>query len=248
MNPYESEKLLGEYLLFHYGAEEEILGTLPGPREALNFAARSVHELLNEGSLSTNAKALDVGCAVGRSSFELGRFCAEVRALDFSRSFIDAARRLQAGGELSYQAAVEGEITISRTARVPAGLPREGIRFEVGDATNLPLDLGSFDVVFAGNLICRLPAPLRFLNRLPDLVKPGGQLLLTTPLTWLEEFTPKQNWLGAREGGPRSFDALQQILAPHFDLQLTRDLPFLIREHERKFQYTVALGTRWLRR
>lgn len=248
MNPYESQKILAEYLLFHYGTEDEILGALPGPREALSFAVRSVHELLDDLIVPPGARALDVGCAVGRSTFELARFCDSTLGLDYSRSFITAAQRLQTEGAHPYDSIVEGEITVHRTAHLPANLPRQTVRFEVGDATNLPLDLGPFDILFAGNLICRLPAPLRFLNRLPGLLKPGGQLLLTTPLTWLEDYTPKQNWLGARQDGPRSFDALHQILAPHFDLQLKKDLPFLIREHERKFQYTIALGSRWVRR
>jgi hypothetical protein len=38
------------------------------------------------------------------------------------------------------------------------------------------------------------------------------------------------------------------LLAPHFEPQLAKDLPFLIREHERKFQWNVAwrtLRVRW---
>jgi 2-polyprenyl-3-methyl-5-hydroxy-6-metoxy-1,4-benzoquinol methylase len=113
----------------------------------------------------------------------------------------------------------------------------------------LPVDLGSFDLVLAANLICRLPEPRLFLGRLSQLVNPGGQLLLTTPFTWLEEFTPRAKWLGGRkEEGKRSCEALKEILDPDFKLQLTRDLPFLIREHERKFQYGIALGWRWVRR
>ena len=53
-------------------------------------------------------------------------------------------------------------------------------------------DLGSFDLVHAANLLCRLPNPQAFLDRLNELVAPGGQLLLTTPFTWLEDFTPKR--------------------------------------------------------
>jgi len=55
----------------------------------------------------------------------------------------------------------------------------------------LRADLGEFDCVFAGNLVCRLPDPLAFLCRLEGLVKPGGVVVLTSPYTFLEEFTPK---------------------------------------------------------
>ena len=54
---------------------------------------------------------------------------------------------------------------------------------------NLRNDLGSFDLVHAANLLCRLTDPEKLLARLPQLVRSGGQLLLATPCTWLEEFT-----------------------------------------------------------
>ncbi len=248
-NPYESSRLLAEYLLFHYGTENEILGKRPGPREALDFPVRCVKELIDRQGVPADARALDVGCAVGRSCFELCEFCTSVVGIDFSGSFIQAARELKARGELSFEVLVEGEMCELARARVPARLDRRRVHFQVGDATNLPEDLGSFDVVLAANLICRLAEPALFLQRLPGLLNPGGQLLLTTPFTWLGEFTSPSRWLGGRKKeGVRSFDALREILARDFELQLAKDLPFLIREHERKFQYGIALGCRWIRR
>ena len=249
LNPYESSRLLAEYLLFHYGTEEQILGQHPGPREALDFPARCVRELVDPARIPAGARALDVGCAVGRSSFELGRLCVQVVGVDFSHSFIHAAGLLRENGTASLEMVAEGDIAQPVQVRVPTELDRERVRFQVGDAMNLPDDLGSFDIVLAANLICRLPRPLLFLRRLPRLVNPGGQLVMTTPFTWLEEFTPRSAWLGARkEKGVRSFDVLKEILGRDFELQVARDLPFLIREHERKFQYGVAIGSRWIRR
>ena len=86
--------------------------------------------------------------------------------------------------------------------------------------------------------------PFELIERLPNLVAPGGQLLLTTPFTWLEEFTPKDKWLN----GEDSASALSDLLSDSFDLELEKNLPFLIREHRRKFQYTIALGMRWRRK
>jgi SAM-dependent methyltransferase len=108
-------------------------------------------------------------------------------------------------------------------------------------------DLGSFDVVLAANLLCRLPEPRKFLARLPSLVRPGGQLLLTTPFTWLDDYTPRDSWIGGR-GDISSAEALTDLLSPHFELREQKDLPFLIREHVRKFQWSVAWGTRWVRK
>ena len=42
-------------------------------------------------------------------------------------------------------------------------------------------------------------------RRLPELVRTGGQLLLTTPFTWLEEFTPIEKWIGGK--GVRAMEA-----------------------------------------
>ncbi len=173
LNPYESSRLLAEYLLFHYGSEEQILGQRPGPREALDFPVRCVHELLDRGRVPAAARALDVGCAVGRSCFELCALCSTVVGIDFSHSFIQAARELKARGEFSFEMVVEGEMCELAQARVPASLDRRRAHFQVGDATNLPGDLGTFDVVLAANLICRLAEPALFLQRLPGLVNAG---------------------------------------------------------------------------
>ena len=72
----------------------------------------------------------------------------------------------------------------------------ENVRFRVGDACRLPKELAPVDAILAANLICRLPDPSLFLNDLPRLVKPGGIVVLTTPFSWLEAWTPKQRWLG----------------------------------------------------
>jgi putative 4-mercaptohistidine N1-methyltranferase len=244
-NPYESRRLVGEYLFFHYASFEEAAGDLPVPREAWDFAERVVSELL--GDSGTLESALDVGCAVGRSSFELARRVKRVVGVDYSKAFIDAAQTLQAAGKMPGEVLAEGERMQEFEAQVPAGIERERVEFLVGDATDLP-PLGAFDVVLAANLICRLPEPRKFLERLPSLVKSGGQLLLATPFSWLEEFTPRDHWLGGRLDSPSSFEVLRQILEPDFELETTKNLPFLIREHSRKFQYGISLGSRWRRR
>lgn len=246
MNPYESPKLVAEYLLFHYGDADAVLGGLPGPREAVGFAQRLVGELL--GKVPAEARALDVGCAVGGSSFELARSCGSVHGVDFSGAFIDAARTLGRDGELAFEKIVEGTIVEPDVAAVAADIDRSRVTFEVGDAGALAPDLAAFDVVLAANLICRLPEPKVFFDRLPELVRSGGQLLLTTPFTWMDDYTPRGKWVGATPETGGSFEALQSALAPAFDLEHTAEIPFLIREHSRKFQYTVALGSRWTRR
>ncbi len=229
-NIYESPRLLAEYLLLHYASAAELLGGLSGPAGAAGFARRLVQELL--APPSSEARALDLGCAVGASSFELTRSCSEVLGIDFSHSFIRAARTLAETGSHPFEKLIEGTITEPAVAHVPRARFRAA-RFLQGDAQGLPSDLGTFDIVLAANLLCRLPEPMRLIGQLPALIRGGGQLLLTTPFTWLEDFTPMPNWIGGTPASGRSFEALRALLDPHFELEHTADLPFLIREHSR---------------
>jgi putative 4-mercaptohistidine N1-methyltranferase len=246
-NFYETNKALSEYLLFHYGKPEtRFPKSLTG-----NFPARCVNENLDLKRLPKNARALDLGCAVGRSAFELARHCAEVIAIDNSGAFIAAANKIRARGSLAFDFAVEGDLTERGLARPPAGIQRRRVSFEEGDAMNVRPDIGSFDVVLLANLIDRLPDPRRCLAQLPGLVKSGGQLIITSPYTWLESYTPRRHWLGGvqrRGRAIRTFDTLREILSPHFKFSRRRDLCFLIREHARKFQLGLSEATVWIRK
>lgn len=245
-DPYETTRVLREYLLFHYGSEREILSLGIGPRDALGFCLRTVDLLLDADSLRQKDRALDLGCAVGGSSFVLAKTFGEVIGIDKSHALIEAAKVLRKDGELTYESRRQGAFMDTLQARVDPGVDRSRIRFQVADACELDSSLGPFDVVHAANLLCRLPDPRALLSQLPDLVRPGGQLLLATPFTWLDEFTPSCNWLG--KGGEDSFQDLKLMISNDFELQFEIDIPFLIREHERKFQYGISLGTRWRRK
>ena len=246
---YETTKALSEYLLFHYGKPGEVLPWDFGPGDALDYPARCVSECVSVDRLPADARALDLGCAVGRSTFELARHCTEATGIDLSERFIDAASQLQRDGRLDYSFAVEGELGQAAVAEVPDGIDRARVRFEQGDATFLRDGLGLFDVVLMANLLDRLPCPAKCLEQLPGLVAADGQLVIATPCTWLEEYTPKANWLGGSQalGQARTLDTLREILAPDFTLDAEWDLPFLIREHARKYQWSVAQATRWIR-
>ena len=240
---YESPKLLAEYLLFHYGSAEEILPPgrdwPDGMRQALDFPVRTVGYFSDKPA----ERGLDLGCAVGRSTVEMAGHCREVLGIDFSRAFIRAAESIRSGTPLAYDRCEEAALTTRLEAALPAGIDISGVTFHQGDAMDLPAGLGVFDRVHAANLLCRLPEPRRLLGRLPSLVKSGGELVLATPCTWLEEYTPLENW-------PRgtTLDWLGSTLAPDFNLLRTADEPFLIRETARKFQWTRSMVTVWRRK
>ena len=227
-------------MAFHYLEPADLLPKgAPVPRGLTNFPKACAHLLLSR-SEGRPARALDLGCAVGRSSFELAKKIREVIGIDFSRAFIRTAKQLQKTGKIRFALLEEGHGKKLSLARIPPPIDRNRVRFQTGDALRIPARLGTFDLLLAANLIDRLPEPLRFLKQaLPRLVRPGGTLLLTSPYTWSTAFTPKTRWLND------SFATIQKALRPHFRLLHRQDLPFLLREHRRKFQYTFADATLW---
>ena len=73
-------------------------------------------------------------------------------------------------------------------------------------------------------------------------------MALTSPYTWLEEFTKKDKWLGGFKINGKSqttLEGLKNLLAPQFTLLDVSDVPFVIRETQRKFQYSIAQMTVW---
>lgn len=242
---YEAPALRDQYLLFHYGEADMALPFSFGPADALNFPERVVQEMVVEHA--PEARAFDIGCAVGRSSFALSRDCAEVVGIDYSASFVDAAECLRTEGVLSYDVTDEGAISRTLTAHPPEHCHPDRISFAVGDAMDLDAAHGTFDVVLLLNVICRLPEPAVCLRRLHEFVKPGGQLIVSSPYSWLTEYTPPEHWLRSTRESRGDAPTLHTYLDEHFALEATQDMPFLIREHRRKYQWCVPEVTRWRR-
>ena len=236
---------MAEYLAFHYLEPHDLLpkGYRP-PFNIRNFPAACAHLLLSEaGRKKIRARrALDLGCAVGRSSLELARKVPEVVGIDFSKAFIAAARTLASTGVYSFRLNEEGNRTRPARAVAPSRKIRKRVHFQTGDALRLPA-LGTFDLLLAANLLDRVKNPKRLLQKvLPKLIRPRGLLLLTSPYTWSEEFTPQSRW-------PKdSFPTIRKLLSHHFRLVRRRNLPFLLREHRRKFQLTFADATLWIKK
>jgi len=242
-DPYETDALSAQYCDAHYGPEH--FG-VP------NFAKSCAEICLELTRGRARGHALDLGCAVGRASFELARGFEKVTGLDFSSRFFRLAARMQEEGSLRYALPEEGEIVSYHELNL-ADLELEGVRDRVrffqADACNLPEKFTGYDLVLAANLIDRLYLPRRFLTGIRERLNPGGLLVIASPYTWLEECAKKEEWLGGyREAGEPvwSIDGLKAELLPYFTLLGTpREVPFVIRETRRKFQHTLAELTVW---
>jgi len=245
-NPYETDELLNQYLAFHYGVDYF---------EVPNYPVRCAQLCLEFMENRPRRKALDLGCAVGRSTFELALGFDTAVGVDLSARFIHAAQELQQGKTLNYFLHDEGDL--GRDMQVSLGNFDYGscdqrVAFSQGDACKLGAEHTGYDLIFAGNLIDRVNNPTEFLNDMPHRIVPGGLLVISSPYTLLTEYTPKENWLGGIEenGKPKTMlEGMQTVLAPHF--KLVRDplnVPFVIRETARKYQHSIAEMTVWERR
>lgn len=115
--------------------------------------------------------------------------------MDYSQAFINAANKVL---EEKY-----------------SGL-KDKVKFIQGDACKLNPDLGKFDAVFAGNLIDRLYDPAQFLSEVTKFLTGKSLLVLTSPYTWLEEYTGIDKWLGGRQINGKdvtTYEALREITA-----------------------------------
>ncbi len=240
---YETDRQLSEYAEFHYG--DEYFGVANFPREMARIAVQAMQG-------RPMRRALDLGCAVGRASFELARAFERVVGVDFSARFIQMGAALAHSGVLRYRLVDEGELHSYRQRELAAlGLDaeRERVEFMQGDACNLKDVLCGFDLILAANLIDRLYRPAQFLREVHTRLTPGGLLVIASPYTWLESHTPRAEWLGGFRRDGENFtglDGLKEVLAPHFRmLGEAFDVPFVIRETRRKFQHSLSQVTIW---
>jgi putative 4-mercaptohistidine N1-methyltranferase len=246
---YEREQVLNQYLLFHYGSDADQMPFDLHLKKALNFSVRCVSECLDFYALSNNAKALELGCSVGRTSFELSRHCESVVAIDSSKAFIAAAKQIQKNGQLEYHLTVEGAQRVTRYALLPESVNANRVQFRGGDALNLVDEHTAFDVVLAANVLCRLRDPMALLAELPHLTATNGQLILISPYSWSKEFTLPNHWMGGAEDnqGKSTFEYIKDALGDYFEHKATFDMPFMMREHFRKYELGMAQATLWTR-
>jgi len=242
---YETDKLLSEYAEFHYG--DEYFGVPNFSKALAELAIKTLGD-------KPKHKALDLGCASGRATFELARAFDFVTGIDFSARFIGQGVQLANSETLRYTLTDEGELVSYKSRSLnDLGLNeyKHKVEFFQGDACNLKPQFTGYDLILAANLIDRLYSPAKFLTSIHERLNLGGVLMLTSPYTWLTEHTPREEWIGGFKKDGESFttlDGLQAHLGKHFRLiKGPQEVPFVIRETKRKFQHTLSEVTFWER-
>ena len=245
MNPYDTEELVEQYMEFHYGRRYF---------DVENYPAKCAELCLALAKDGPRAKALDLGCAVGRTTFELARGFERVVGVDLSNRFVQCANHLKQSGNLGYHVSLEGELVDACTARLSdldLDAQREKVAFFQEDACDLSSQHHGYDLIFAGNLLDRLQDPGQFLRTIHRYLNVQGVLVMSSPYTLLEEYTPRDKWLGGfvEKGENVSvLDGMKKVLQAHFELiSEPMDVTFVIRETKRKYQHTIAQLSSWRR-
>lgn len=245
VNIYEKDEILSQYIELHYG--DEYFG-VP------NFPVACIKKIATYLLDTTTQRALDIGCAVGRASFELAKIFDHVDAVDFSVRLIEAPTNLQNHGIQRYVILDEGELVSFKEVNLNNfdgyDAIKNNIEFIQGDACNLANKFDHYDLVFAANLIDRLYDPAQFLTLIKGRINSGGLLVIASPYTWLTDFTPRDKWLGGFKADTgenySTLDGIAEILGSEFVMvDKPTDIPFVIRETARKFQHTWSQMSVW---
>lgn len=241
---YESDALVSQYCEFQYGDTHF---------DVENFA--QVTARVATKYARNRAKALDLGCATGRATFELAKEFDEVEGIDFSARFVQVGVKLKEDGKIFFSSVEEGEILSHKKVTIKElgyETLREKVSFWQGDACNLKSNFQGYDLIMATNLIDRLYNPQFFLESVDERLNHEGILVLTSPYTWQESSTKKDFWLGGymNEDGKeiRTIDTLKELLGGKFELLHHEDVPFVIKETARKYQHTLSELSVWKKR
>jgi len=220
---YETDFLCEQYIRFHY-ANHETFPTICG---------RKCLEVMQKLKIpQTEYKtALDLGCALGQTAIFLSTKFESIIGIDYSKRFIEIANERISSLQLKNVSFLHGSA------------------LDLDSIENLPKENS---LVFCGNLIDRLTKPQKFLNDIVNYVKKGGILILTSPYTWLDDFTPKENWIGGyiKNGEIVStINGLENLLKENFDKYSVEDVHFLIPDYPPfSHQLTAAQMSVWIRK
>ncbi|MDM8559076.1 class I SAM-dependent methyltransferase [Candidatus Parabeggiatoa sp. HSG14] len=159
---------------------------------------QSLLELVRQEKLVTpNTTVLDIGCGLGRMTTEMARFDDVDYAigLDSSAFMIEEATKL-ANSQQS-QIPIKLNLVGGKTTSAKIGLDWtvDNCDFMVGDAQQLALQEGAFDLVLCLNVIDRVPNPTKVIEQIFRVLKSGGYLIITDPYDWENSPITREYWI-----------------------------------------------------
>jgi len=241
-----SRQHLSTYAWDSYGDLDPDEKVRTGTREAPGAIVRCLDAGLELLSRNTASPAIDVGCAVGRTTFELAaKTDGLVLGVDVNFSMLKLAARVLGENRVSYPRRRIGVVYDRRDFAVSFA-DTERVDFWACDALALPFADDSFQFVLGLNLLDCVTSPHALLQSFGQMLPAGGQALLSTPYDWSHATTPMEAWLGGHSqrgpGAGAGESLLRSLLTPGQhpqsleNLRLTGeidDFPWHARMHER---------------
>ncbi len=155
---------------------------------------------------------LDVGCSVGRTSFELARHTGQtVLGIDLNFPMLRSAAEVLRDGRVRYPRRRIGLVYDTREFQVDFS-ERPAVDFWACDATALPLHGETFATVSALNTLDCVASPIDLLDRIAAVLAPGGKLLLASPYDWSASATAVEAWLGGHSQRGEDAGAAEPVL------------------------------------
>ena len=241
-NVYETDKEVIRHCEAQYGDDfqgiknyyEEIA------RLAIQYAGK------NRGN------ALDLGCRIGRTTFELAKAFDAVTGLDFTARNIRIAAQLQENGSFNYIFPEEGDLLSYHQVSINA-LGYENlinkVTFLQSDASNMKSIFVGYDLVLVNDILDQMYNPRHFLAGVHKRVNNGGRLIIATGFDWSEECTKRENWVGGhRESGEMVWgeDDLASLLNETFiKIEGPITIPSVTRINKRKYSFHNLEVTVW---
>ena len=236
---YNAPGMLSAYLWSHFG---DLIG---------DPAATRAYEKWSAGFITTQGDALDVGCAVGRLSFEMAATHDHVIGLDTSIAFIRKAREILTTKSLAFDLIVEGHVTEPRSHQFDANRDFSQVDFLVADALALPFRKQAFATTAAINLLEKVPNPLKHLKEINRVLRErSAMFLFSDPFSWDEAVSHPKTWLGGNGNDPysaRGIDTLRRMFAGEFGvfdppLSITADgnVAWKIRKTENLWEHITS--------
>ncbi|HEV2854746.1 MAG TPA: methyltransferase domain-containing protein [Thermoanaerobaculia bacterium] len=251
-SPYDATRQhLSTYAWDHYGDLDPDENSEVPPGSVLRVLERGL-ELAGE---IPEGPILDLGCAVGRTTFELAaRTGRPVVGVDLGYAMLRLAARALREGRVRYPRRRVG-LVYDRRDFVVRSPDAENVDFWACDALALPFPSGTFAAVVGLNVLDCVQSPHDLLAALPQLLAPGGKAILSTPYDWSPAATPVEAWLGGHsqrgETAGASEPVLRALLTPGAHpasvegLRIVTEepaIPWRVRLHERAvMEYRVDL-------
>jgi SAM-dependent methyltransferase len=204
---------LSSYGWDHYGdlAPEGMLPVQQGGVTPGNAVA-CLEKGLSLLGAQLQAPCLDIGCAVGRTTFQLAsQGTGPVLGVDLNFWMLRTAQQVLRQGRLLFPLKRVG--MVYDRFEFAVSLPgAEAVDFWACDARALPFAKGSFGFVNALNVFDVVSAPGNFLCSLRDSLRADGAAVLSTPYDWSPP-VPVKHWIDGHEQGDMDTSTRDTILS-----------------------------------